>query len=98
MDSPSRILPNTYEPFGHVGNFESANKIKGRKLTLFVNLRNPLLVPDFVHQTVPAMLKELYKQGIITKEESQNTSISNQELRDLLHLKGYDSIMYNNIT
>lgn len=96
MDSPGRVFENIREPFGHVGSFESANKIRGNKLVLFTSLKNPLLIPDFVHQTVPTMLKELYKQGIITEKESKKTDISNQELRDLLYSKGYDSIMYEN--
>ena len=56
MDSPGRVFENIREPFGHVGSFESANKIRGNKLVLFTSLKNPLLIPDFVHQTVPTML------------------------------------------
>ena len=96
MDSPGRVFENIREPFGHVGSFESANKIRGKKLVIFASLKNPLLIPDFVHQTVPTMLKELYKQGIITEKESKKINISNQELRDLLYAKGYDSIIYKN--
>ena len=96
MDSPGRIFQNIREPFGHVGSFESANKIRGKKLVIFASLKNPLLIPDFVHQTVSTMLKELYKQGIITEKESKKINISNQELRDLLYAKGYDSIIYKN--
>ena len=78
MDHKSRIMPWTSEPFGHVGTQETANKIKGTQFALFLNVKNPLETPDFVHETVNSMLSELYKQGIISKEKySSLRGISN---------------------
>ena len=97
MDHKSRIIPWTSEPFGHVGTQETANKIKGTQFALFLNIRNPLETPDFVHETVNSMLSELYKQGIISKEKySSLRGISNSELRDLMLSLGYDGTKYEN--
>ena len=97
MDHKSRIMPWTSEPFGHVGTQETANKIKGTQFALFLNIRNPLETPDFVHETVNSMLSELYKQGIISKDKySSLRGISNSELRDLMLSLGYDGTKYEN--
>ena len=97
MDHKSRIMPWTSEPFGHVGTQETANKIKGTQFALFLNIRNPLETPDFVHETVNSMLSELYKQGIISKEKySSLRGISNSELRNLMLSLGYDGTKYEN--
>lgn len=97
MDHKSRIMPWTSEPFGHVGTQETANKIKGTQFALFLNVKNPLETPDFVHETVNSMLSELYKQGIISKEKySSLRGISNSELRDLMLSLGYDGTKYEN--
>lgn len=97
MDHKSRIMPWTSEPFGHVGTQETANKIKGTQFALFLNIRNPLETPDFVHETVSSMLSELYKQGIISRDKySSLRGISNSELRDLMLSLGYDGIKYEN--
>jgi hypothetical protein len=97
MDHKSRIMPWTSEPFGHVGTQETANKIKGTQFALFLNIRNPLETPDFVHETVSSMLSELYKQGIISRDKySSLRGISNSELRDLMLSLGYDGTKYEN--
>lgn len=97
MDHKSRIMPWTSEPFGHVGTQETANKIKGTQFALFLNIRNPLETPDFVHETVSSMLLELYKQGIISRDKySSLRGISNSELRDLMLSLGYDGTKYEN--
>lgn len=97
MDHKSRIMPWTSEPFGHVGTQETANKIKGTQFALFLNVKNPLETPDFVHETVNSMLSELYKQGIISKEKySSLRGISNSELRNLMLSLGYDGTKYEN--
>ena len=97
MNHKSRIMPWTSEPFGHVGTQETANKIKGTQFALFLNIRNPLETPDFVHETVNSMLSELYKQGIISKEKySSLRGISNSELRNLMLSLGYDGTKYEN--
>lgn len=97
MDHKSRIMPWTSEPFGHVGTQETANKIKGTQFALFLNIKNPLETPDFVHETVNSMLSELYKQGIISKEKySSLRGISNSELRNLMLSLGYDGTKYEN--
>ena len=97
MDHKSRIMPWTSEPFGHVGTQETANTIKGTQFALFLNVRNPLETPDFVHETVSSMLSELYKQGIISREKySSLRGISNSELRNLMLSLGYDGTKYEN--
>lgn len=97
MDHKSRIMPWASEPFGHVGTQETANKIKGTQFALFLNIRNPLETPDFVHETVSSMLSELYKQGIISRDKySSLRGISNSELRDLMLSLGYDGTKYEN--
>lgn len=97
MDHESRIMPWTSEPFGHVGTQETANTIKGTQFALFLNVKNPLETPDFVHETVSSMLSELYKQGIISREKySSLRGISNSELRDLMLSLGYDGTKYEN--
>lgn len=97
MDHKSRIMPWTSEPFGHVGTQETANTIKGTQFALFLNVKNPLETPDFVHETVSSMLSELYKQGIISREKySSLRGISNSELRDLMLSLGYDGTKYEN--
>lgn len=97
MGHKSRIMPWTSEPFGHVGTQETANKIKGTQFALFLNIRNPLETPDFVHETVSSMLSELYKQGIISRDKySSLRGISNSELRDLMLSLGYDGTKYEN--
>lgn len=97
MDHKSRIMPWTSEPFGHVGTQETANKIKGTQFALFLNIRNPLETPNFVHETVSSMLSELYKQGIISRDKySSLRGISNSELRDLMLSLGYDGTKYEN--
>ena len=97
MDHKSRIMPWTSEPFGHVGTQETANKIKGTQFALFLNIKNPLETPDFVHETVNSMLSELYKQGIISKDKySSLRGISNSELRNLMLSLGYDGTKYEN--
>ena len=97
MDHKSRIMPWTSEPFGHVGTQETANTIKGTQFALFLNVRNPLETPDFVHETVNSMLSELYKQGIISREKySSLRGISNSELRNLMLSLGYDGTKYEN--
>ena len=97
MDHKSRIMPWTSEPFGHVGTQETANTIKGTQFALFLNVRNPLETPDFVHETVSSMLSELYKQGIISREKySSLRGISNSELRKLMLSLGYDGTKYEN--
>lgn len=97
MEHKSRIIPWTSEPFGHVGTQETANKIKGTQFALFLNIRNPLETPDFVHETVSSMLSELYKQGIISRDKySSLRGISNSELRDLMLSLGYDGTKYEN--
>lgn len=97
MDHPSRIMPWTSEPFGHVGTKETADAIKGTQYSLFINLKNPLKTSDFVHETVSSMLSELYKQGLISGERySSLRGISNQELRDLMLDLGYDGTIYEN--
>lgn len=97
MDHKSRIMPWTSEPFGHVGTQETANTIKGTQFALFLNVKNPLETPDFVHETVNSMLSELYKQGIISREKySSLRGISNSELRNLMLSLGYDGTKYEN--
>lgn len=97
MDHKSRIMPWTSEPFGHVGTQETANTIKGTQFALFLNVKNPLETPDFVHETVSSMLSELYKQGIISREKySSLRGISNSELRNLMLSLGYDGTKYEN--
>ena len=97
MNHKSRLLPGISEPFGHVGTQETANKIKGTQFALFLNVKNPLETPDFVHETVSSMLSELYKQGIISREKySSLRGISNSELRDLMLSLGYDGTKYEN--
>lgn len=97
MDHKSRIMPWTSEPFGHVGTQETANTIKGTQFALFLNVKNPLETPDFVHETVGSMLSELYKQGIISREKySSLRGISNSELRNLMLSLGYDGTKYEN--
>lgn len=97
MEHKSRIMPWTSEPFGHVGTQETANKIKGTQFALFLNIRNPLETPDFVHETISSMLSELYKQGIISRDKySSLRGISNSELRDLMLSLGYDGTKYEN--
>lgn len=97
MDHKSRIMPWTSEPFGHVGTQETANTIKGTQFALFLNVKNPLETPDFVHETVSSMLSELYKQGIISREKySSLRGISNSELRALMLSLGYDGTKYKN--
>ena len=97
MNHKSRIMPWTSEPFGHVGTQETANTIKGTQFALFLNVKNPLETPDFVHETVNSMLSELYKQGIISKEKySSLRGISNSELRNLMLSLGYDGTKYEN--
>lgn len=97
MEHKARIMPWTSEPFGHVGTQETANKIKGTQFALFLNIRNPLETPDFVHETVSSMLSELYKQGIISRDKySSLRGISNSELRDLMLSLGYDGTKYEN--
>lgn len=97
MDHKSRIMPWTLEPFGHVGTQETANTIKGTQFALFLNVKNPLETPDFVHETVSSMLSELYKQGIISREKySSLRGISNSELRNLMLSLGYDGTKYEN--
>lgn len=97
MDHKSRIMPWTSEPFGHVGTQETANTIKGTQFALFLNVKNPLETPDFVHETVSSMSSELYKQGIISREKySSLRGISNSELRNLMLSLGYDGTKYEN--
>lgn len=97
MDHKSRIMPWTSEPFGHVGTQETANTIKGTQFALFLNVKNPLETPDFVHETVGSMLSELHKQGIISREKySSLRGISNSELRNLMLSLGYDGTKYEN--
>ena len=97
MNHKSRIMPWTSEPFGHVGTQETANTIKGTQFALFLNVKNPLETPDFVHETVSSMLSELYKQGIISRENySSLRGISNSELRNLMLSLGYDGTKYEN--
>lgn len=97
MEHKSRIMPWTSEPFGHVGTQETANKIKGTQFALFLNIRNPLQTPDFVHETVSSMLSELYKQGIISRDKYFSLrGISNLELRNLMLSLGYDGTKYEN--
>jgi hypothetical protein len=85
------------EPFGHVRTKETANTIKGSQYALFLNLKNPLETPDFVHESVSSMLSELYKQGIISREKySSLRGISNSELRNLMLSLGYDGTKYEN--
>lgn len=97
MDHKSRILPGISEPFGHVGTQETANRVKGNKLVLFLNARNPLYTDDFVHETASYMLTELYEQGIISRERySSLKGISNSELRKLMLSLGYDGTKYKN--
>lgn len=97
MEHKSRTMPWTSEPFGHVGIQETANKIKGTQFALFLNIRNPLETPDFVHETVSSMLAELYKQGIISRDKySSLRGISNSELRNLMLSLGYDGTKYEN--
>lgn len=97
MDHVSRIMPQMSEPFGHVRTKETANTIKGSQYALFLNLKNPLETPDFVHESVSSMLSELYKQGIISREKySSLRGISNSELRNLMLSLGYDGTKYEN--
>lgn len=97
MEHESRIMPWASEPFGHVGTQETANKIRGTQFALFLNIRNPLETPDFVHETVSSMLAELYKQGIISRDKySSLRGISNSELRNLMLSLGYDGTKYEN--
>lgn len=97
MGHKSRTMPWTSEPFGHVGTQETANKIKGTQFALFLNIRNPLETPDFVHETVSSMLAELYKQGIISRDKySSLRGMSNSELRNLMLSLGYDGTKYEN--
>ena len=97
MDHKSRIMPWTSEPFGHVGTQKTANTIKGTQFALFLNIKNPLETSDFVHETVSSMLSELYKQGIISRENySLFRGISNSELRNLMLSLGYDGTKYEN--
>ena len=97
MDHKSRIMPWISEPFGHVGTQETASTIKGTQFALFLNVKNPLETPDFVHETVSSMLSELYKQGIISREKySSLRGISNSELRALMLSLGYDGTKYKN--
>lgn len=97
MDHPSRTMPWTSEPFGHVGSRETANTIRGTQYELFVNLKNPLRTFDYVHESTSSMLNELYKQGIISRDKySTLRGLSNSELRELMQELGYDGTVYEN--
>lgn len=97
MDHPSRTMPWTSEPFGHVGSKETADTIKGTQYGLFINLKNPLRTSDYVHESTSSMLNELYKQGIISRDKySTLRGLSNSELRKLMQELGYDGTVYKN--
>lgn len=97
MDHPSRTMPWTSEPFGHVGSKEAADTIKGTQYGLFINLKNPLRTSDYVHESTSSMLNELYKQGIISRDKySTLRGLSNSELRKLMQELGYDGTVYKN--
>ena len=85
------------EPFIHLGSKETASAIKGKPLAFFLNLRNPLITPDNVHETVSDMLRELYNQDLISRDEYASLrGISNSELRELMLNLGYDGTKYEN--
>lgn len=97
MDHPSRTMPWTSEPFGHVGSKETADTIKGAQYELFINLKNPLRTSDYVHESTSSMLNELYNQGIISRDKySTLRGLSNSELRKLMQELGYDGTVYKN--
>jgi hypothetical protein len=83
----------------HLGTEQQAESF-GETFRFWVNISNPLRLPDLGTWNYQSVMREARKRGAkISEEEYEvvfNARDENQALRDLLIQKGYDGIVYRN--
>jgi diguanylate cyclase (GGDEF)-like protein len=78
-----------------------------RVMPVYLSIKNPLRLPDLGEWHMVAILEELEKGGVLTKDERRalgervshaalNTEERWQAMRDAIEAKGYDGIVYLN--
>lgn len=71
----------------------------GKTLAVYLRIRNPLRLPDLHTWSPSSVVGALFDAGVISSEQADEAGLVDREqVAAWLHAKGYDGIVYSNIT